>query len=81
MDLSMGEIMVPVSALNIFDTLAILILVPLFDAYIYPTLKKRGYSCSMLTKIGCGLMFALLAMVVAGNSHTIKDIDFNMNAI
>lgn len=66
MDLSIGSFMVPVSALNIFDTLAILVLVPLFDAYVYPAVKKRGYSCSMLTKIGWGLIFALLSMILAG---------------
>ena len=66
MDLSIGSFMVPVSALNIFDTLAILVLVPFFDAYVYPAIKKRGYKCNMLTKIGYGLFFALLSMILAG---------------
>jgi dipeptide/tripeptide permease len=43
---------VPVSALNIFNTIAIIILVPIFDSYLYPVLKKHGCSVSMLRKMG-----------------------------
>jgi hypothetical protein len=34
MDLSIGGAPVPVSALNCFDTLAILLLVPVFDGFV-----------------------------------------------
>ena len=39
-------------ALNMFDTLAILMLLPVFDQGIYPYFKARGMPLSMLTKIG-----------------------------
>ncbi len=52
MDLSMGEADVPVSALNAFDTIAILLLVPVFDKLVYPYLKSVGYPLSMLQKMG-----------------------------
>jgi peptide/histidine transporter 3/4 len=52
MDLHIGTFMVPMDALTCFDTITILLLVPLFDGYIYPTLKKKGYPLSMLQKIG-----------------------------
>ena len=65
MDLSMGETMVPVSALNLFDTIAILSLVPVFDGYLYPALKRRGFALTMLQKIGAGFVFAGLAMLLA----------------
>eukprot|EP00597_Dinobryon_sp_UTEXLB2267_P005647 CAMPEP_0170080918 /NCGR_PEP_ID=MMETSP0019_2-20121128/16920_1 /TAXON_ID=98059 /ORGANISM="Dinobryon sp., Strain UTEXLB2267" /LENGTH=662 /DNA_ID=CAMNT_0010295097 /DNA_START=50 /DNA_END=2038 /DNA_ORIENTATION=- len=66
MDLTMGGAPVPVSALNCFDTLAILMLVPFFDGWLYPYFKKIGYPLSMLQKIGLGFVFAMLAMFVAG---------------
>ena len=65
MNLSIGKGMVPVSALNVFDTIAILALVPLFDGYVYPYFKKIGYPLTMLQKIGAGFFCACLAMVIA----------------
>lgn len=60
-----GSMNIPVSALNMFDTIAILLLVPIFDRFVYPYFKKTGKPLSMLTKIGWGIVFALLSMVVA----------------
>jgi hypothetical protein len=56
---------IPVSALNSFDTIAIIILVPLFDQYVYPLCKRKKIPLTMLMKIGYGFGFALLAMVIA----------------
>ena len=42
MDLSLGQSRIAVSTLNLFDTLAIIFLIPVFDRGIYPALKKRG---------------------------------------
>ena len=56
---------VPVSALNSFDTIAIIILVPIFDKFVYPYFKRKGYPLTMLIKIGLGFAFALLAMIIA----------------
>ena len=66
MDLRLGGLSVPVSALNMFDTAIILLLVPVFDTLVYPALKKIGFPLSMLQKIGIGFMLALLAMLTAG---------------
>lgn len=56
----------PVTALNSFDTIAILVLVPVFDRVIYPKVAAwLGRSVGMLEKIGAGLCFAILAMCVA----------------
>jgi peptide/histidine transporter 3/4 len=66
MDLSLGGTEVPVSALQSFDTIAILILVPIFDVYIYPALEKNSMGLSMLQRMGLGFVFAALSMLVAG---------------
>ena len=65
MNLKLGTGKVPVSALQMFDTVAILLLIPLFDFKIYPFFKKIGRPLSMLFKIGLGFVFAALAMLVA----------------
>jgi proton-dependent oligopeptide transporter, POT family len=52
MNLKLAGTEIPVSALNCFDTLAILVLVPVFDQTIYPYFKKIGYPLTMLRRIG-----------------------------
>lgn len=43
MDLRLGEsVTIAVSTLNLFDTLAILLLIPVFDKLVYPFFKRRG---------------------------------------
>jgi len=68
MDNSIGEdgAEVPVSTLQMFDTIAILVFVPIFDSFIFPYLKNKGFEMTMLEKIGWGFLFAAGAMVVAG---------------
>jgi solute carrier family 15 (peptide/histidine transporter), member 3/4 len=66
MTLKLGSVNMPVSTLNLFDTLAILLLIPVFDGLVYPFFKSRGRPLTMLQKIGWGFVFAILSMVVAG---------------
>ncbi len=65
MDLQLGATTVPISALNLFDSLAIVVFVPLFDQYLFPALKRRGYSVSILQRMGAGFLFSLMAMLLA----------------
>jgi len=67
MDLDLGGFNLPVSGMNIFNNISILILVPLFESYLYPYLRARrgGGEVEMLEKIGWGFVFATVAMVVA----------------
>lgn len=66
MDSELGSFQLPISAMNIFNNVAILILVPFCDQIFFPKLKEKGYNLSMLNKIGIGFFFAMLAMIVAG---------------
>lgn len=67
MDLSMGSTMIPVSGLALFNTIAILTLLPVFDGYIFPYFKRGGRpGLSMLDKIGLGFLTMMVAMCVAG---------------
>lgn len=65
MDSKLGDFQLPISAMNMFNNVAILALVPFTDQVFYPYLKKKGYQLTMLKKIGWGFIFATLAMVMA----------------
>ena len=76
-DIYVYKIHIPVSTLNIFDTLSILILLPIFDLYIYPyynsiLLYYNLPPLTMLYKIGCGYVCILLAMLVAAYIEYIR---------
>ena len=61
-----GSFDIPISSMNVFNQVAILSFIPLFERFLYPTLKKMGIELTMLKKIGIGFFFAILAMVAAG---------------
>ena len=67
MNLSLGSgVNVPASALNVFDSLIIILLVPLFDRYGYSAVERwKGTPFTKLQKLGCGFILALLSMIVA----------------
>tara|TARA_B100000795_G_C22790762_1_gene436821 strand:+ start:802 stop:1662 length:861 start_codon:yes stop_codon:yes gene_type:complete len=54
--------------LALFDSLVIMIFIPVFDLFIYPLITKcrGGVPLSVLQKIGSGLIFTALSMGVAG---------------
>ena len=56
---------VPISTLGVFESLAILLGVPVFDQIVFPGLKARGYSVSMLQRMGAGFVAAIIGMLVA----------------
>ncbi len=51
--------------MNIFNNVAILVLVPLFEQILYPYLRSKNIELSMLQKIGMGFIIAMLAMLAA----------------
>ena len=65
-NLHLGDFEVPVSSLNIFNNITILLFVPLFDRFVYPFLARRDIHLSMRRKMLIGFAFALLAMLTSG---------------
>ena len=65
MDRNVGSIEIPVAALQAFDTMAVLVLVPVFDQLVYPLFRKVGRPLSTLQRIAAGFAVALGAMLVA----------------
>eukprot|EP00608_Synchroma_pusillum_P009396 CAMPEP_0198438436 /NCGR_PEP_ID=MMETSP1452-20131203/50943_1 /TAXON_ID=1181717 /ORGANISM="Synchroma pusillum, Strain CCMP3072" /LENGTH=617 /DNA_ID=CAMNT_0044159019 /DNA_START=66 /DNA_END=1919 /DNA_ORIENTATION=+ len=66
MNLDAGGFDVPVAALNVADTIAILIFIPIFETYLFPYLERKGYPLSTLQKVGLGLIVSAMAVTVAG---------------
>ncbi|XP_060066618.1 solute carrier family 15 member 4-like [Ylistrum balloti] len=66
MNVMVGDVKMPAAVLNIFNTVIILVLIPIIDRGIYPLLAKYGRSPSHLQRIGLGMILAALSVVVAG---------------
>jgi len=57
---------IPVSSLQVFNSAVIMLLVPLFDRIVYPTLRRKNINFSPLKRIGTGFFLATIAMIYAG---------------
>lgn len=66
MNISVGDTKLPAALLNIFNTLIILVLIPIMDLIVYPALAKCGKSPTHLQRIGIGMVLVALSMVYAG---------------
>jgi len=66
MNLKLGDFLLPVTSLNVFNTVTILILVPIFERGIYPLLRKNNIKFGMLKRIGVGLLLATLGILYSG---------------
>lgn len=56
--------------LSILDSAVILLFIPVFDRVVYPAMRAIGIEPTLLRKIGAGLVFSFLAMVVSGYVET-----------
>ncbi|DAZ96650.1 TPA: hypothetical protein N0F65_009213 [Lagenidium giganteum] len=52
--------------LSILDSSVILIFIPIFDRLVYPAMSAIGIQPTLLRKVGAGLVFSFLSMLVAG---------------
>ena len=75
MDLTVGSVHIPVSALNLFDSLAILLLVPVFDRVIYPKVAATGLQITLLRKIGKTIEVLVNAYLVLVHNLMIHETD------
>ncbi|KAL4230745.1 hypothetical protein ACF0H5_011120 [Mactra antiquata] len=79
MNISVGNAKLPAAMLNIFNTLIILILIPIMDRIVYPCLAKYGRSPSHLQRIGIGMILAACAMLYAAMMEIIRKNDIENN--
>ncbi|XP_005094746.1 solute carrier family 15 member 4 [Aplysia californica] len=66
MDLSLGSVLIPVAFLNAFNTVAVLIIIPVLDRLVYPCFKRLGRPLSYLQRIGFGFLLSASSVFLAG---------------
>ncbi|XP_071129676.1 solute carrier family 15 member 4-like isoform X1 [Mytilus edulis] len=79
LDISKLSDIVPDAALGSFDNIAILILIPLMEIFIYPFLKRINQTPSLLQRMGLGMIFAVLSVVAAGVLEIYRKHDISLN--
>lgn len=68
MDVRLGNgVNVPVATLTAFNTIGIIILIPIVDKVVYPFFEYIGKPLTYLKRIGIGMLFAVSAMLVAAH--------------
>ncbi|XP_048760879.2 solute carrier family 15 member 4-like isoform X2 [Ostrea edulis] len=79
MDAKIGSVTMPIAVLNVFNTIIILILIPIMDKLIYPLMAKYNRSPTHLQRIGFGFILSALSVLVAGilEIYRKKDIENN----
>ncbi|CAG5134168.1 unnamed protein product, partial [Candidula unifasciata] len=66
MDVRIDDVKIPAAMLSTFTNLTIVLIIPVLDRVIYPCMKKLGLPMTLLKRIGIGLLFSTLSVVVAG---------------
>lgn len=61
---------VPPASMAMFDTISIIVLIPIYDGIVNPLLKRLRCELSMLQRIGWGFLVAAAAMMVRPQCST-----------
>ena len=72
MDIQINGHDIPIASLNVFNTLSILVLIPIIDNLVYPLLAKFEICPSQLQRIGFGMIIATGSMVCAGGLEWVR---------
>ncbi|PSC75608.1 NRT1 PTR FAMILY -like [Micractinium conductrix] len=60
-----GTFVIPAASLSMINTLAIVVLIPMYDKLLAPALRKAGRPITLLQRIGWGLVVCVAAMLLA----------------
>ncbi|XP_041363696.1 solute carrier family 15 member 4-like isoform X2 [Gigantopelta aegis] len=66
LNVAIGDGKLPVAILNVFNTIAILILIPLVDRLVYPFFTRIGRPLTHLKRMGIGFLLAAMSVIAAG---------------
>ncbi|XP_067664863.1 solute carrier family 15 member 4-like [Haliotis asinina] len=66
MDVKVGNFVIPVAAIGILNTIAILILIPFVDRVLYPCMERTGRPFTLLKRLGTGMTIATVGIIVSG---------------
>jgi solute carrier family 15 (peptide/histidine transporter), member 3/4 len=56
---------IPAASMTMFDTFAIIVMIPIYDGICVPLMKRLRCQLSLLQRIGWGFVLAALAMLAA----------------
>lgn len=65
-DVNGRALIIPAASMTVFDTIAIVVMIPIYDGIVQPLMKTLRCELSLLQRIGWGFVLAALAMVSAG---------------
>ena len=75
---------IAVAWLTLFDVIILIVLIPIMDRIIYPWIRGKGWNFSMVKRMTIGLVFSLLAILLAGfvererlRQYWVKPEDYN----
>ena len=66
MKLQISSFVIPAASLTVFESVPLVILIPILDSTVYPVLRHCGLKITPLRKIGVGMLFAVASVAVAG---------------
>ena len=67
-----GTFIVPAASLAMINTLAIVILIPLYDTFLVPLMRRVGQPITLLRRMGWGLVVCIAAMGVAAYLEVVR---------
>ena len=59
------DYLIPAASMTVFDTIAIVVMIPIYDGIVQPLMKQLRCELSLLQRIGWGFVLAALAMLSA----------------
>lgn len=81
MDAQLGSLTMPIAVLNVFNTVIILILIPIMDKVVYPFMAKYNRSPTHLQRIGLGFVLSALSVLAAGILEIYRKKDIEENGV
>ena len=66
MDGRVGDIVIKPDQFYFISTLMVMILLPIFERFVYPTFEKCGFSITLLRRLGIGCFLAAIGFSMSG---------------
>ncbi|KAH9504090.1 hypothetical protein Btru_067703 [Bulinus truncatus] len=81
MDLSAGDMKIPVAMLNLFNGVVVLVLIPILDRFIFLCFQRLHWPLSYMHRIGIGLVFSACSVFFAGWVEIERKKHFGFNQV
>ncbi|CAD5119517.1 DgyrCDS8119 [Dimorphilus gyrociliatus] len=72
---------IPVASLNIFNSVCIMLFIPLMDRVIYPLMDKFGKKPTQLQRLGFGMIVITTSFLISGGLEIVRKKDIEKNGV